>query len=102
MQIFKINLLTKENKDDSFSNNSNQCLRGGNMASYILRDINDKLYREAKAVCALRGISMRAFLIDRLKMLVKESNQLIKRERKFGLNCGQSEEGKEKNEHRTA
>lgn len=41
------------------------------MASYILRNINDKLYREAKAVCALRGISMRAFLIDRLKMFVK-------------------------------
>jgi len=78
--------LTKENKDDNFSNHGNQCLKGGNMASYILRDINDKLYREAKAVCALRGISMRAFLIDRLKTLVKESNQLMKKERRVGLN----------------
>ena len=86
MPIFKINLLTKENKDDNFSNHGNQYLKGGNMASYILRDINDKLYREAKAVCALRGISMRAFLIDRLKTLVKESNQLMKKERRVGLN----------------
>jgi len=86
MPIFKINLLTKENKDDNLNNHVNQYLKGGNMASYILRDINDKLYREAKAVCALRGISMRAFLIDRLKTLVKESNQLMKKERRVGLN----------------
>lgn len=45
------------------------------MASYILRGIEDKLWREVKAVAALQGMSVKDLII---KLLEKETQKLKK------------------------
>ena len=53
--------------------------------TYTIRGVDKKFWRKVKAVCAYRGISVRAFIMDKLKRLVKDSEDLEKRERKAGL-----------------
>jgi hypothetical protein len=43
------------------------------MADYILKDVDDKLWREVKAVAALQGISIKNLII---KLLQKETKKL--------------------------
>jgi hypothetical protein len=43
------------------------------MADYILRGIDDKLWREVKAVAALQGVSIKDLII---KLLEKETKKL--------------------------
>jgi hypothetical protein len=45
------------------------------MADYILKGIDDKLWREVKAVAALRGMSIKDLII---KLLEKEAKKLRK------------------------
>ena len=45
------------------------------MANYILRGIDDKLWREVKAVAALQGMSVKDLII---KLLEKETQKLKK------------------------
>ena len=45
------------------------------MANYILRGIDDKLWREVKAVAALQGMSVKNLII---KLLEKETQKLKK------------------------
>jgi predicted HicB family RNase H-like nuclease len=45
------------------------------MADYILRGIDDKLWREVKAVAALQGVSIKDLII---KLLEKEAKKLKK------------------------
>jgi hypothetical protein len=42
------------------------------MAQYTLTKIDDKLWRKFKAVCAIRGETIRKFFIDRIKESIKE------------------------------
>ena len=42
------------------------------MADYILRGIDDKLWREVKAVAALQGVSIKDLIIKLLKREVKK------------------------------
>jgi predicted HicB family RNase H-like nuclease len=43
------------------------------MADYILRDVDDKLWRKIKAVAALQGMSVKDLII---KLLEKEAKKL--------------------------
>jgi hypothetical protein len=45
------------------------------MADYILKGIDDKLWREVKAVAALQGVSIKDLII---KLLEKETKKLKK------------------------
>jgi hypothetical protein len=45
------------------------------MADYILKGIDDKLWREVKAVAALQGMSVKDLII---KLLKKETQKLKK------------------------
>ena len=45
------------------------------MANYILRGIDDKLWREVKAVAALQGMSVKDLII---RLLEKETQKLKK------------------------
>ena len=45
------------------------------MADYILRGIDDKLWREVKAVAALQGVSIKDLII---KLLEREAKKLRK------------------------
>jgi predicted HicB family RNase H-like nuclease len=45
------------------------------MADYILRGIDDKLWREVKAAAALQGVSIKDLII---KLLEKETKKLKK------------------------
>ena len=42
------------------------------MAAYTIREIDDELWRKVKALAALRGLSIKDFIIDLLKKEVKE------------------------------
>ena len=42
------------------------------MADYILRGIDDKLWREVKAVAALQGVSIKDLIIKLLEREVKK------------------------------
>jgi len=45
------------------------------MAQYTLTKIDDNLWRKFKATCAIRGVSIRKFLIDRIKESTKEERR---------------------------
>ena len=50
-------------------------MRGHEMADYILKGIDDKLWREVKAIAALQGMTVKELII---KLLEKETKKLKK------------------------
>jgi hypothetical protein len=52
------------------------------MASYTLKDINDNFWRKVKGEAGYRGVSIKGLILDHLRLWVKDSIKLRRRERK--------------------
>ena len=58
-----------------YINNNRKQNKGSLMADYILKGVDDKLWREVKAAAALRGMTVKEFII---KLLEKEVHKFRK------------------------
>ena len=47
-------------------------MKGQKMADYILKGIDDKLWREVKAIAALQGMTVKDLIIKLLEIEVKK------------------------------